>query len=263
MAGLTSLSIDLATKEQAAGLEEVSALRHLTVMHCTDEAITVVDSSDALRKMDWLEEFNFSSCKAITKLPDTIGRLTNLNKLRLFSCEGLKELPNSIGLLRALKALELRECSNLLTLPESLGRLRSLEYLSIVRCATLTEPPLLTKEGCGQLQLLPDSLGQLNALQFLQILDCGNLHGLGVLQVLQGLRIWGRTSIPVLPGSCLIVLDSDFWDPSWYYDSAEYSTVVRRNLREVRVEEKDDSGILRYAVDDQTKRLILQRVYIS
>ena len=270
MAGLSYLSIDLGTEGQAAGIGQLHALKHLTVTRCTDEAITVLDSSDAFRNLNQLVELNFYLCKAITKLPETIGLLTKLDILRIFSCEKLEDLPNSIGQLQALKTLDLRECNSLRTLPDTLGKLKSLEYLMILQCTSITKLPTsignlsslwgLIIAGCGKLQLLPDSLSQLNALRILQILDCGNLETLGALKALQGLRIWGCTTITELSGSSLMVLESDFWDPSCYND-VKYSTVMNRNLRELEVVEENDCGFLRRVKDTQTGRSILQRVH--
>ncbi|KAG0607725.1 hypothetical protein M758_8G049800 [Ceratodon purpureus] len=272
MTGLTRFHTDLATEWQAVAVGQQHGLKELIVRNCSDEAITWLDTNSSLAHLHLLNYFSFQDCPAMSKLPHTIGLLTNLDYLDLWRCENLRELPNCIGQLKLLTRLYLRRCSSLETLPDCLGALTSLEWLWITHCRSLTKLPesighlsrleVLQIEGCGELQPLPESLRQLSALWWLGILDCGSLEGLGVLRVLPGLRIWGCTSVTNLSGSCLMVLDGNYRDPSWYYyeDFNEYLS-VRRDLTEMRVVEANDCGFLRVVQDAESGRSILQRVH--
>ncbi|KAG0607709.1 hypothetical protein M758_8G048500 [Ceratodon purpureus] len=272
MTGLTRFHTDLATEWHAVAVGQQHGLKRLYIYKCSDEAITWLDRNSSLAHLHHLSIFTFKDCLAMSKLPHTIGLLTNLDWLSLWRCENLRELPNCIGQLKLLTELQLRRCSSLETLPDCLGALTSLEGLSIAHCRSLTKLPesighlsrleQLRIEGCGELQPLPESLRQLSALWRLQILDCGSLEGLGVLRVLPGLRIWGCTSATNLSGSCLIVLDRNYRDPSWYWynDGNQYRS-ERGDLKEMRVVEANDCGFLRLVQDVESGRSILQRVH--
>lgn len=231
----------------------------------------MLDNSAALGNLEQLSEIWFYECPFITKLPETIVLLSNLWHLDLWRCEKLQELdPNSIRQLKLLKRLSVRYCSSVEALPECLGELTSLEELWILKCTSVTELPMsignlsrlwrLHIHGCSALQSFPNSLRQLNALQSLQVLECGSLDGLGLLRVLQGLRIWGCTSITKLPEKCLYVVDSDIRDPSWLYNFEEWDW-VRRISKELEVVEVSDCGFLRNVQDTESGLEILQRVH--
>ncbi|KAG0608202.1 hypothetical protein M758_8G087000 [Ceratodon purpureus] len=272
MTGLTQFATDLATEWQAVAVGQLHGLKILIVRNCSDEGITWLDRKSSLAHLHHLNTFQFQYCPAMSKLPHTIGLLTNLDWLDLWDCENLRVLPNSIGQLKLLTGLHLRGCSSLETLPDCLGALTSLEVLSIAHCRSLTKLPEsighlsrlreLWIEGCGELQALPESLRHLSALVWLHLLDCGSLEGLGVLRVLPGLRIWGCTSVTSLSGSCLMVLDRNCCDASWYfYDDDDQWPFVRGDLKELRVVEANDCGFLRLVQDAESGRSILQRVH--
>ncbi|KAG0563627.1 hypothetical protein KC19_8G046500 [Ceratodon purpureus] len=272
MTGLTKFTTDLATEWQAVAVGQQHGLKELIVWKCSDEGITWLDRNTSLAHLHHLSDFIFRDCPAMSKLPHTIGLLTNLDFLYLWRCENLRELPNCIGQLKLLTSLYLGRCSSLETLPDCLGALTSLEVLSITHCRSLTKLPesighlsrleQLMIEGCGELQPLPESLRQLSALVWLGILDCGSLEGLGVLRVVPGLRIWGCTSVTNLSGSCLIVLDDNRYYSSWYrYDDSNEFFPVRGDLKEMRVVEANDCGFLRLVQDAESGRSILQRVH--
>ena len=273
MRGLNFVSIDLVAEWQAVSIGHLNAVRNLLVANCTDEAVSVLDRSGTLGYLDQLGMFMIIGCDLMTKLPETIGLLSNLNWIELLDCGKVRELPNSIGELQKLRILKVKQCSSLATLPESLGALTTLEELYIVNCTSMRELPTsighlsslhrLVIEGCGELQSLPDSLRQLDALQYLHIMECGSLEGLGARRVLQGLRIWGCTSISELPGSCLVVVDSDFCNPARYIVNVGVFTICTNHagLKEVGVVEAYECGFLRVVVDTKRRRVFLQRVY--
>ncbi|KAG0615448.1 hypothetical protein M758_5G041800 [Ceratodon purpureus] len=274
MTGISHLYIDLGTESQALAIAQLTALEVVFAWECTDEAVDALDSSGALRNLHHLRRFYYFNCPSMTKLPETIGLLTTLKLLYLWGCEEVRELPNSIGRLKLLTHLSLIECSRLETLPDTLGALTSLQCLRIQDCPSLTKLPTsigqlsslrwLWMEGCGELRSVPHSLRQLNALEGLQISDCGSLEGMGLLRALQGLRIWGCTSATELPGSCLVVVDSNSWSPTSIWDRDDYWfwSLSHCNVKEVRVVEANDCGFFRHVQEDsESGRPILQRVH--
>lgn len=80
------------------------------------------------------------------------------------------------------------------------------------------------------MQSLPNFLKQLNVLEIFQILDCGNYsEGLGALRVLQGLRIWGCTTMTELSRSCLYAVDENSLNLDWLYDFEQWDAEMQRN----------------------------------
>ena len=270
MRGLTFLDIDVATEWKAAALGQFNPLLDdLVITDCTDESRAVVDSSGALRNLAELSRIFIRDSASLTKAPETIGVLTNLKYLRFQDCGKLRELPDSIGQLKVLMHLLVRGCNSLETLPDSLGELTSLQSIAIVQCISITKLPtsigqlsgltLLALEGCSGLQTLPDSLSQLNALRSLRVLECGSLEGLGGWRVLQGLRIWGCTSITELMRTCLVVM-VDHSDWFWYWTLGE-NTQVRGEVRDLRRLETNDCGYLRHVEEAKNGRTMVQRVH--
>ena len=271
MTSLNYLVMDLATKEQALAIAQlIVPLPNLVVSNCTDEAISVLDSLDALRSLHHLSTFYFNMCPSMTTFPKTIGLLENLGWLNLCDCDKLQKLPNSIGELKVLTRLLLRKFRSLKTLPDSLGALTHLRELWIVQCISFTTLPTslgqlsslrtLCIEGCAELQQLSECVKDLDRLEYLTRLDCGGLEGMGAVSTLQGHRIWGCTSTTELPRSCLIVLTSNIYNPASYVDLEDYHPAPR-GLRELAVVEVNDCGLLRLVHEPYRNRVILQRVH--
>ena len=274
MTALYWLGISLHTESQAVAIGprivQLSALMDLRLRKCTDEVIAMLDNLGTFRYLPQLLHLCFGNCPSMTQLPETIRFLTNLRVLELWDCDKLRELSNSIGqVLSILDYLSIRYCSNLETLSDSLDALTSLKDLLLVGCTSITQLPAsigqlsrlaqLHIQDCRALLSLPDSIRHLNALQRLTILDCGLLEALGLSRVLQGLRIWGCTATTNLPGSCLVVVDSDFHDPAWFVDGEDFPW-RNRNVKEVQVLEANDCGFLRLARDAESEWSFLQRV---
>ncbi|KAG0586241.1 hypothetical protein KC19_2G074800 [Ceratodon purpureus] len=281
MTTLGMMFMEIDEEWQALALGQLIGLRFLNLSHCSDEGNALLDSSGAFGNLHQLFFCVIFRNPGMTKLPQTMGLLTNLGWLELCECEGVRELPESMGHLKLLTRLRLIHCDSLETLPDCLGALTRLRHLWIQQCPSLTKLPesigLLSSlrdfriAGCAGLQPLPDSIRQLNALERLDILDCGSLVGLGVStvlsdvrifgrRVLPGLRIWGCTSVTELPGSCLMVVDSNFSDPMWF-GHHDNDQPVPENLKELRLVEENDCGFLRHVHDTPTGRFIVQRVH--
>ncbi|KAG0609809.1 hypothetical protein M758_7G015700 [Ceratodon purpureus] len=271
MTGVTGLMLDLANEEQAGGIGKLLALKVLGLMEqTTDEAITALDSLGTLTNLRKLFTVQFMGCTPLTKIPETIGQLTRLDILELLDCENLQQLPNSICQLKLLWRLRLVNCNNVKTLPDSLGEMTNLQYLWIYKCKLFAELPQsigqlprlreLRIQGCNNLQSLPDSMRHLSTLCLLEVFDCGILEGLGALRMLRGFRLWGCTSVTELPGSCLRVLDSDYFNPTWFSD-LEGIYPIPLKLKDLGLVEETACGALRLVQEDAgSRRTILQRV---
>ena len=70
----------------------------------------------------------------------------------------------------------------------------------------------------------------------------------------------GCTSVTELSGSCLMVVDSDFWNPAWF-EYFEDIYPVRRGLKELQVVEANDCGLLRLVQERDGGRVMWQRVH--
>ncbi|KAG0622301.1 hypothetical protein M758_3G088200 [Ceratodon purpureus] len=149
----------------------------------------------------------------LAELPESLGQLRRLYQLEI-SCERLQCLPDSISGLTRLRVLRLSQCHNLKRLPKTLGALTNLEKLRIESCpirklpksiGALSRLLRLSVNGCENLQKLPSSVRQLHSLRLLELEDCGGIETMGALATLQGLPIWGSTSITKLPAALVIV----------------------------------------------------------
>jgi Leucine-rich repeat (LRR) protein/GTPase SAR1 family protein len=119
-------------------------------------------------------ELNLGGAK-LTKLPDSIGQLTQLLHLDLGQ-NHLIVLPESIGQLTLLESLHLA-VNRLTTLPESIGQLSQLQslYLSANQLTILPESFGSLRKlrwlyiGYNHLRILPESLAQLTQLEQLKL----------------------------------------------------------------------------------------------
>ena len=72
-----------------------------------------------------------NGCNALTILPESIGKLTNLDTLMLNGCNALTILPYTIALLTQLSTIFMYDCNNLSQLPTNLWLITHLEYLKM------------------------------------------------------------------------------------------------------------------------------------
>lgn len=208
----------------------------------------------------------------LTELPESFGLLIRLETLKI-RCESLQCLPNSIGVLEMIETLELIECHKLESLPETLGALPSLIVLNNHSCPIRRLPKsigLLSHLEClnitswEEMQKLPTSFTQLQSLKSFHLEDCGNIEATGALTTLQGLSIWGNTSITKLPAS--LGIESNFavyngtysedYSMIWHEDSDDES--IREaclNGASCQILEEDESGYLK-ACQDESSGLI-------
>ncbi|KAG0590524.1 hypothetical protein KC19_1G106000 [Ceratodon purpureus] len=205
----------------------------------------------------------------VTELPESIGLLMGLTMLIIEACERLQCLPNSIGDLKGLEILRLTHCDNLKRLPKTLGGLTSLENLCIETCSIRKLPRSIGQlsglrgleiEGCKNLQKLPTSIRNLKGLRRFMLRDCGSVEAMGALTTLQGLPMWGTTSVTELPASLGLVstllaygdvLDDDM--------DQFYRGVVGTS----QVLEADESGFLKAYHDESSGVTRLVRVGVN
>ncbi|KAG0612311.1 hypothetical protein M758_6G017700 [Ceratodon purpureus] len=212
----------------------------------------------------------------LTELPEPFGQLGRLSWLEI-SCERLQCLPNSISGLRMLVVLRFSQCHSLKRLPKTLGALTSLETLSIESCSIRKLPKstgallrlrTLTVVGCKNLQKLPTSIRQLHSLKLFELEDCGDIEAMGALATLQGLSIFGSTSITELPAalgivSTLVVYDKDN-NRRWYYSKRLQCGGYRHRDDEcfygtLQVLEEDKSGYLKACQEKSSGQIHLLR----
>ena len=109
----------------------------------------------------------------LTSLPESIGNLPNLEYL-ILSFNKIESLPESIGNLSNLKELHL-DSNRLTSLPESIGDLSNLKFLYV------SDNPLTS---------LPESIGKLSNLREITLYDNDALHHLPEsLKRIPGLKI--------------------------------------------------------------------------
>ncbi|KAG0622263.1 hypothetical protein M758_3G085100 [Ceratodon purpureus] len=200
-----------------------------------------------------------------TEVVESLGQSVPLDQLTI-GCERVQCPPNSFGFFKMLQILELSGCLHLTRLPKNLGAITSLWKLTI-RCCPIRKLPrstgLLSQLrwlkviGCKNLEKLPTSIRKLHSLQYFKLKDCGSIEAMGALTTLQGLRIWGSTSITEVPASLGIVstllvysngLQLSYWSRARSYDT-------------LQVLEEDKSGFLKACQHEVSGKIALLRVW--
>ncbi|KAG0583652.1 hypothetical protein KC19_3G152200 [Ceratodon purpureus] len=230
--------------------EAWSQLRRLQLGNCG--GLGSLLAYGALKSLTWLTLEDI----IVTELPESIGLLMGLWSLDI-ACERLQCLPNSIGDLKLLRFLTLRRCDNLKRLPKTLGGLTSLENLDINSCSIRKLPRSigqlsglrrLEMKGCKNLQKLPTSIRNLKGLRRFMLRDCGSVEAMGALTTLQGLPMWGTTSVTQLPASLGLVSTLVAYGD----DLADYENGYRRFVGTSKVLEEDESGFLKVYRDESS-----------
>ncbi|KAG0584089.1 hypothetical protein KC19_3G184200 [Ceratodon purpureus] len=109
--------------------------------------------------------------------------------------------------------------------------------------------------GCKNLQKLPTSIGNLKGLRRFMLRDCGSVEAMGALTTLQGLPMWGTTSVTELPASLGLVSTLLAYGDSLQYYEREYTGFVGTS----QVLEEDESGFLKAYHDESSGVTILVR----
>lgn len=156
----------------------------------------------------------------LTRLPESIGQLTQLEKLNI-GANRLTALPDWLGHLRRLQRLDVFD-NQLTSLPESLSQLPQLQELNLGMNRLTALPECLggwkhlqvLRVSDNRLKSLPECLGQLRQLRFLAFpKNCVTTLPacLGQLAGLRGLSAWGNqlTTLPEALGQLSRLQDLD------------------------------------------------------
>ena len=92
-----------------------------------------------------LEELHFARCRALKRIPESFGTLTNLKLLHMFGCEGLEEFHVGVSNLIALEYLDFATCRALKRIPESFGNLTKLKIMRMWGCEALGVFPVVER----------------------------------------------------------------------------------------------------------------------
>ncbi|KAL8090834.1 disease resistance protein RML1A-like isoform X2 [Apium graveolens] len=205
---------------ETLNLQGCSNLGRLPDSICSLRALEVLNVNDCrglealpaeLGTIESLKELRAERL-SVSKLPDSIGRLSNLVELSLGGNKNLEILADSICSLRALEVLSVGNCRKLEALPTELG---SIESLKMLRAGSLSVSTLPDSIGClsnlvelnlgynTNLETLPDSICHLRSLEILDISDCEKLEELpdqlGMITCLRKLKLSNDTMLRVLP----------------------------------------------------------------
>jgi len=144
-----------------------------------------------------LRTLNFSDCKELRGLPDSVGDCQMISSIDLSNCQELSELPDSIERNKSLRVLrlghtkivrlptgiitlgnleflDLQWCGELVELPEGIGNLKKLEVLNLEGCGCCLRSKTIKPKGWGKLAGMPVGIGQLTRLQKLSLFVVGD-----------------------------------------------------------------------------------------
>eukprot|EP01018_Ginkgo_biloba_P008706 Gb_07608 [translate_table: standard] len=166
--------------------ENIGDLSKLTGL-CLENLTRIPQSIGKLSQLQTVQLGGLANVKAI---PHSIGELCRLQHLNLWDCPQLEELPTSVGNLSSLRDLALSNCPRLQGLPTSIGDLSLLANLSLVGCpgienglpaslANLANLDGFALSHCPTLQRLPTYLN-LSALTYLNLMCCPRLKEIEV-----------------------------------------------------------------------------------
>ncbi|KAG0605760.1 hypothetical protein M758_9G085800 [Ceratodon purpureus] len=237
--------------------EAWSRLHHLQLINCGGFGSLL--AYGALISLKWLSVKD----STVTELPESFGLLMGLIGLEI-TCERLQCLPNSIGDLKLLRHLRLTRCDNLKRLPKTLDGLTSLGDLYIDSCPIRKLPRStgqlsglrkLEMRGCKYLQKLPTSIRNLKGLRRFKLQDCDSVEAMGALTTLQGLPMWGTTSVTELLASLGLVSTLVAYGDNPQNLEYGYTEIVGTS----QVLEEDESGFLKAYHDESSGVTTLQR----
>ncbi|KAL8090840.1 TMV resistance protein N-like [Apium graveolens] len=137
---------------------------------------------DSICSLRALEVLIITACTSLEALPTELGSIESLKELHAYGLN-VSKLPDSIGRLSNLVKLDLSQNRNLETLPDSMCSLRSLEILDISYCVKLEELPelgmitslrILRIMDNTMLRMLPD-ISQVSNIKNCDLYRCSNL----------------------------------------------------------------------------------------
>ncbi|XP_037492085.1 disease resistance protein RPV1 [Jatropha curcas] len=188
--------------------DDIGSMKSLKELLVDRTAISKLPES--MYRLTKLEKLSLNGCRFIKRLPSTLGKLNSLKELSLDET-ALEEVPDSIGSLSNLEELSLRWCTLLATIPDSVGQLQSLSAIYINNSSikelpnsisSLSYLKQLSAGGCSSLCKLPDSIEGLSSISELE-LDRTSITTLpeqiGALKLIEKLSLRNCTLIRNLP----------------------------------------------------------------
>ncbi len=152
--------------------DKINEMKKLQKLAASMNPLTTISDMSALKE---LREIDFSHCRTLTQLPNSITKIENLEVLHIRECK-IASLPEKLGDLKALKKLDATK-NRIRALPDSFGSLTSLK-VALFAGNDLTSWP---KSGCrtfslqeldltrNQIIFLPEEIGQLIQLKVLRL----------------------------------------------------------------------------------------------
>lgn len=172
--------------ELSEQMSELSQLEELTIRGGNLESWPEVFAG-----MSKLKKLNLTTIRGFSKLPSSIGQLTQLEELYIDNCLGIDTLPKAIGNLKNLKKLELVNLTYLSHIPDELGQLSKLETFTTIQL--------------NKLFSFPSTIAQLKNLKNFRIDIALNIDSLdsdiGALTQLESLTIRPGLYMEALPAS--------------------------------------------------------------
>ncbi|KAL8101932.1 hypothetical protein AgCh_033727 [Apium graveolens] len=164
--------------------DSICSLRALEVLS-VDQCRSLESLPVELGNIQSLTELNAEGL-TISKLPDSIGRLSKIVELKLSNNNKLKTLPHTISDMISLEILRISGCGKLEMLPDQLWNITRLRKLdasgsTVLRKLPDIEPSQISSSlEClnlseSALTALPSGFSQLSNLKYLDLKDCHHL----------------------------------------------------------------------------------------
>ncbi|XP_074274478.1 uncharacterized protein LOC141598663 [Silene latifolia] len=203
--------LNLSRNPRLTTLPDMSSHRHLQKL-VLELCVGLTKIHDSLGKMSSLVHLDLRQCTNLVDFPSDITGMIGLKKLILSDCSKFRGLPNDVRSWKSLIQL-LLDGTAIADLPENLCHLTQLEVLCLNRCNLLKQlPPRIGSLGSlkdlslnhTKLETLPESIGSLSSLEKLSLIHCRSLGTLPdsveSLKSLVELHLTG-SSIKQLPSS--------------------------------------------------------------
>ncbi|XP_074274472.1 disease resistance protein RUN1-like [Silene latifolia] len=203
--------LNLSNNPRLTALPDMSSNRHLEKL-VLKQCVGLTKIHDSIGKMSSLVHLNLQGCSDLVDFPSDVTGMKGLRELILSGCSKFRGLPHDVRSLKSLIQL-LLDGTAIKNLPGYLFHLTQLEVLSLNRCNQIEQLPRwigslssLKDLSLNQtmLKTLPDTIGSLSSLEKLSLVHCSSLETLPdsveSLKSLVELHLTG-TSIQELPPS--------------------------------------------------------------
>ncbi|KAH9609152.1 hypothetical protein KSS87_002378 [Heliosperma pusillum] len=174
--------LNLSRNPRLTTLPDMSSQKHLEKL-VLELCVGLTKLHDSLGKMSSLVHLNLERCSNLVDFPSDITGMTGLKELILSDCSKFRGLPNDVRSWNSLIQL-LLDGTAIVDLPENLSHLTQLEVLCLDRCNLLKQlPPRIGSLSSlkdlslnhTKLEMLPESIGSLSSLEKLSLIHCSSL----------------------------------------------------------------------------------------